>query len=116
MPAGVTPGRKLQVTVTVPEGFSKLLVVEGLTVNGTPVPTCSGCGVRVEEGARFCEVCRLEEPQHGQSAPWAPLCPLGSAPARLLRLLRARLAAGQLGSPRKRPNHCPPSHCYWGSS
>ena len=49
-------------TVTVPEGFSKLLVVEGLTVNGTPVPTCSGCGVRVEEGARFCEVCRLEEP------------------------------------------------------
>lgn len=48
-------------TVTVPGGFSKLLVVEGLTVNGTSVPTCSGCGVRVEEGARWCEVCRQKE-------------------------------------------------------
>ena len=61
MPAGVTPGRKLQVTVSVPEGFSKLLVVESITVNGTPVPTCSGCGVRVEEGARWCEACRGDD-------------------------------------------------------
>ena len=113
----MTPGRKLQVTVTVPEGFSKLLVVEGLTVNGTPVPTCSGCGVRVEEGARFCEVCRLEEPQQDKVPPGRPRCPLGSAPARLLRLLGARLAAlGSSAPPRKRPNHSPPSHCCWGSS
>ena len=35
----MTPGRRLQVTVTVPEGFNKLLVVEGLTVNGTPIQT-----------------------------------------------------------------------------
>ena len=65
VPEGVTPGRKLQVTVTVPEGFSKLLVVEGLTVNGTPCPT-------VEESQRA-----EEESQHGQSAPWA-VPPLGS--------------------------------------
>ena len=79
VPEGVTPGRKLQVTVTVPEGFSKLLVVEGLTVNGTPCPT-------VEESQRA-----AEEPQHGQSAPWA-VPPLGSCAS----VLRARLAV--LGS------------------
>ena len=76
----MTPGRKLQVTVTVPEGFSKLLVVEGLTVNGTPVPTCSGCGVRVEEGARFCEVCRLEEPQQDKVPPGTASVPPGQCP------------------------------------
>eukprot|EP00964_Phaeocystis_antarctica_P061631 scaffold36841_cov48-Phaeocystis_antarctica.AAC.1 len=33
-------------------------------------------------------------------------CPLGSAPARLLRLLRARLAAlGSSALPEKRPSH-----------
>ena len=45
--------------------------------------------------------------QQGQSAP------LGSAPARPLRLLRARLAA--LGS-NKRPAHWAPSHCLGCSS
>ena len=39
VPPGVSPGRKLQVTVTVPAGFSKPLLVQGLTVNGSPVST-----------------------------------------------------------------------------
>ena len=43
--------------------------------------------------------------QRGQSAP------IGSAPARPLCLLSARLAAlGQLGTPRVRPSHWAPSH------
>ena len=37
IPPGVSPGRKLQVSVTVPSGFDKPLVVQGLTVNGVPV-------------------------------------------------------------------------------
>ena len=51
------------------------------------------------------------ESQHGQSVP------LGSAPARLLRLLRARLVA--LGSPAlpvRGPGHWVPSHCLGCSS
>ena len=59
VPEGVTPGRRLQVTVTVPEGFNKLLVVEGLTVNGTPIQT-------VEEQQRAAE---LEASRRGRNAP-----------------------------------------------
>eukprot|EP00964_Phaeocystis_antarctica_P077364 scaffold47998_cov33-Phaeocystis_antarctica.AAC.4 len=50
-----------------------------------------------------------EAARQGQSN---PLLPRGRAPARLLRLLRARLAA--LGS--KRPAHWVPSHCLGCSS
>ncbi len=46
-------------TVTVPEGFNKLLVVEGLTVNGTPIQT-------VEEQQRAAE---LEASRRGRNAP-----------------------------------------------
>ena len=49
--------------------------------------------------------------QHGQSAP------LGSAPARPLCPLRARLAAlGRLSTPRVRPSHGAPSHRLGGPS
>ena len=49
--------------------------------------------------------------QHGQ------MPPLAVAPARLLCLLRACLAAlGQLGTPRVRPSHWAPSHRLGGSS
>ena len=49
--------------------------------------------------------------QHGQK------CLLGSAPARLLCLLGAHLAAlAQLGTPRARPSHWAPSHCLGCSS
>ena len=44
-------------TVTVPEGFNKLLVVEGLTVNGTPIQT---------EEERAAE---LEASRRGRNAP-----------------------------------------------
>ena len=52
-----------------------------------------------------------QELQHGQSAL------LGSARGRLLRLLRARLAA-LTGSvpPGERPTHWAPSHCLGSSS
>eukprot|EP00964_Phaeocystis_antarctica_P080476 scaffold50262_cov66-Phaeocystis_antarctica.AAC.5 len=44
-------------------------------------------------------------------------CSLGSAPARLLRLLRARLAAlSSSALPGKRPAHRAPSHCLGCSS
>ena len=46
-------------TVTVPEGFNKLLVVEGLTVNGTPIQT-------VEEHQRAAE---LEASRRGLNVP-----------------------------------------------
>lgn len=54
-------------TVTVPEGFNKLLVVEGLTCNGTPIQT-------VEEQQRAAE---LEASRRGRNAPWA-VPPFGS--------------------------------------
>ena len=44
-------------------------------------------------------------------------CPLGRAPARLLRLLRARLVAlGGVHSQGERPAHRAPSHCLGCSS
>ena len=57
--------------------------------------------------------------RHGLKChPWLPIYhPLGSAPARLLCLLSARLAAlGQLGTPRARPSHRAPRHRLGGSS
>ena len=52
-----------------------------------------------------------------EGVPAGSNCPLGSVPARLLRLLRARLAA-LAGSalPGKRPAHWAPSHCLGCSS
>ena len=95
VPEGVTPGRRLQVTVTVPEGFNKLLVVEGLTVNGTPIQT-------VEEQQRAAE---LEASRRGRNAPRQ--CHR-SAPA---PPQHAPSGSGQRGAPRKRPSHCPPGCC-----
>ena len=91
VPEGVTPGRRLQVTVTVPEGFNKLLVVEGLTVNGTPIQT-------VEEQQRAAE---LEASRRGRNAPRQ--CHR-SAPAPPQRAPRG---SGQRGAPRKRSNPSP---------
>ena len=56
-------------------------------------------------------VSRLAGDVRGCGAAWSK-CPLGSAPARLLRLLRARLVS--LGSPAlpvRGPGHWVPSHC-----
>ena len=97
VPEGVTPGRRLQVTVTVPENFNKLLVVEGLTVNGTPIPTA-------EEQQRAAEleasvVCVVEtRPRQCHRSAFAPP-------------QRAPRGSGQRGAPRKRPSHCPPGCC-----
>ena len=80
------------------------------------IAKCSTCAICQEE-----MIATTEAPQHGQSAP-PPLAVLEigscSAPARLPRFLRARLAAsGWRGAPRREAGPLrAPSHCLGCSS
>ena len=107
--AGMTATPALELLAeaqTLSEGASANLVMFGIQIFAiivtylTNILATQGLSVVLCVSVFCCIVVLLFVTQHGQSGP------LGSAPARLLRLLRTRLAAlGGVGTPREMPSH-----------